>query len=168
MLIKSSCSWSPLYSGHFLIILLQWFFRIYSYFLKQIFMLKTESDVKIFAQLLNWYSNLHAPTITKMYSTSVKIVTSYKAINLPYENNVSSSSLLWFSSTPFPFPSDFCLYLSWIQHLPDEKWMQIEDLEKIRQKTSNHRLWETFFFLFFPGGVRKDPTHLFSDWLSYT
>ena len=90
MLIKSSCSWSPLYSGHFLIILLQWFFRIYSYFLKQIFMLKTESDVKIFAQLLNWYSNLHAPTITKMYSTGVKIITSYKAINLPYENNVSS------------------------------------------------------------------------------
>ena len=33
---------------------------------------KTESDVKIFAQLLNWYSNLHAPTITKMYSTGVK------------------------------------------------------------------------------------------------
>ena len=53
-------------------------------------MLKTESDVKIFAQLLNWYSNLHAPTITKMYSTGVKIITSYKAINLPYENNVSS------------------------------------------------------------------------------
>ena len=85
-----------------------------------------------------------------MYSTSVKIVTSYKAINLPYENNVSSSSLLWFSSTPFPFAPDFCLYLSWIQHLPDEKWMQIEDLEKIRQKTSNHRLWVTFFFPFFP------------------
>ena len=81
-----------------------------------------------------------------MYSTSVKIVTSYKAINLPYENNVSSSSLLWFSSTPFP--PDFCLYLSWIQHLPDEKWMQIEDLEKIRQKTSNHRLWVTFFSFF--------------------
>ena len=59
-------------------------------------------------------------------------------------------SLLWFSSTPFPFAPDFCLYLSWIQHLPDEKWMQIEDLEKIRQKTSNHRLWVTFFFPFFP------------------
>ena len=121
-----------------------------------------------FSKLLNWYSNLHATNITKMYSTSIKIVTSYKAINLPYENNVSSSSLLWFSSTPFPFAPDFCLYLSWIQHLPDEKWMQIEDLEKIRQKTSNHRLWLTFFFLFFPGGVRKDPTHLVSDWLTDT
>ena len=43
-----------------------------------------------FSKLLNWYSNLHATNITKMYSTSIKIVTSYKAINLPYENNVSS------------------------------------------------------------------------------
>ena len=85
-----------------------------------------------------------------MYSTGVEIVTSYKAINLPYENNVSSlvSLVIFFHSL------SLCSWFLPLFILNSTsawwKWMQIEDLEKIRQKTSNHRLWVTFFFPFFP------------------
>ena len=38
--------------------------------------------------------------------------------------------------------------------------MQIEDLEKIRQKNLKSSVVGNFFFLFFPGGVRKDTSVL--------
>ena len=132
------------------------------------FSCQKQSDVKIFAQLLNWYSNLHAPTITKMYSTSVKVVTSYKAINLPYENNMSSlvSLVILFHSL------SLCSWFLplFILNSTSAWWKMNANWRSWKNTTKNLKssVVGNFFFLFFPGGVRKDPIHLVSDWLTDT
>ena len=103
-----------------------------------------------------------------MYSTGVEIVTSYKAINLPYENNVSSlvSLVILFHSL------SLC---SWFLPLfilnPTSAWWKMNaNWRSWKNTTKNLKssVVGNFFSLFFPGGVRKDPIDLFSDWLTYT
>ena len=89
MLIKSSCSWSPLYSGHFLIILLQWFFWIYSYFLAN-FHIKNNLTLKCLLKTPKLIQQSACTDYNQNVFNWCWIITSYKAINLPYENNVSS------------------------------------------------------------------------------
>lgn len=103
-----------------------------------------------------------------MYSTGIEIVTSYKAINLPYENNVSSlvSLVILFHSL------SLCSWFLplFILNSTSAWWKMNANWRSWKNTTKNLKssVVGNFFFLFFPGGVRKDPIHLFSDWLTYT
>ena len=103
-----------------------------------------------------------------MYSTGIEIVTSYKAINLPYENNVSSlvSLVILFHSL------SLCSWFLplFILNSTSAWWKMNANRRSWKNTTKNLKssVVGNFFFLFFPGGVRKDPIHLFSDWLTYT
>ena len=102
-----------------------------------------------------------------MYSTGVEIVTSYKAINLPYENNVSSlvSLVILFHSLSLCswFLPLFILNSTsawWKMNANWRSW-------KNTTKTSNHRLWVTFFFSFFSQVESGRILYIWSliDWL---
>ena len=99
-----------------------------------------------------------------MYSTGIEIITSYKAINLPYENNVSSlvSLVILFHSLSLCswFLPLFILNSTsawWKMNANWRSW-------KNTTKTSNHRLWVTFFFPFFPRW-RQEGSYTSGLWL---
>ena len=95
-----------------------------------------------------------------MYSTSVKVVTSYKAINLPYENNMSSlvSLVILFHSL------SLCSWFLplFILNSTSAWWKMKANWRSWKNTTKNLKssVVGNFFFLFFPGGVRKDTSVL--------
>ena len=85
-----------------------------------------------------------------MYSTSVKIVTSYKAINLPYENNVSSLVSLVILFHSLSLCSWFLLLF--ILNSTSTWWKMNANWRSWKNTTKNLKssVVGNFFFSFFP------------------
>lgn len=102
-----------------------------------------------------------------MYSTSVKIVTSYKAINLPYENNVSSlvSLVILFHSL------SLCSWFLpvFILNSTSAWWKMNANWRSWKNTTKNLKssVVGNFFFSFFPQVESGRILHICSlfDWL---